>query len=209
MRDQMNFFTADTHFFHRDLLLGGYFSPRNQFLTVDMMNETIIANWNAHVKPTDTVYHLGDIAMLFEKPAKQVMADTIACLRRLNGQIVIVKGNHDTAALLKYLLAHNEKLSNGQPKFSTHEVGVRMKFAHYEVFLTHYPLLFGITPNKINLHGHIHNASVHHKENINVGIDSPDRDYLPADSVPFGAPLSEAEVIDIILSKRRDYNQRQ
>ena len=106
-------------------------------------------------------------------------------------------------------MAHNDVDDKGRPKFSVHEVGTRMKFAHYEVFSTHYPLLFGLTKNKINLHGHIHHASIHHKENINVGIDSPDRDYLPTDSVTFGAPLSEAEVVAIILGKRRDYLQRQ
>lgn len=205
----MNFFTADTHFFHRDLLYGGFFAPRDQFVTVDQMNETIVANWNARVKPTDTVYHLGDIMLAVDRPAKQMMVEMLVYLQRLNGRLMLIKGNHDTSAFLKYLLAHNDVDDKGRPKFSVHEVGTRMKFAHYEVFLTHYPLLFGLTKNKINLHGHIHHASIHHKENINVGIDSPDRDYLPTDSVPFGAPLSEAEVVAIILGKRRDYLQRQ
>lgn len=205
----MNFFTSDTHFYHRDLILGGYFSPRDQFLTVEMMNDTIVANWNARVKPTDTVYLLGDIALAFDKPAKQAMAQTLDLLNQLNGQIVIIKGNHDSAALLTFLRANNQMLAAGRPKFLTHDVGTRLKFAHYEVFLTHYPMLFGITKNKINLHGHIHHASVHHQENLNVGIDSSDRGYLPTGRVPFGAPLSEAEVIDMIVGKRRDYQQRQ
>ena len=107
----MNFFTSDTHFYHRDLILGGYFSPRDQFLTVEMMNDTIVANWNARVKPTDTVYLLGDIALAFDKPAKQAMAQTLDLLNQLNGQIVIVKGNHDSAALLKCLRANNQMLA--------------------------------------------------------------------------------------------------
>ena len=204
----MNFYTADTHFYHDSLLTSQIFSPRPQFLTVADMNETIINNWNAKVKPNDTVYHLGDIAMKYTKPASLIMAQTFDILSRLNGHIVLIKGNHDSSALFKYLAKQQLHNLNGQPKFDFHEVGVRLKFDHHEVFLTHYPMMLGLTKNQINLHGHIHNYSVHAKENINVGVDSPDIDYLPSNSVPFGAPLSENEVITIIAGKKKDYLQR-
>ncbi|KAA8370757.1 metallophosphatase [Leuconostoc carnosum] len=204
----MNFYTSDTHFYHESLLNSPVFSPRSQFLTSEEMNEKIIESWNNKVKQTDTVYHLGDISLAFTKPSHLIMTKTLEILNRLNGNLVIIKGNHDNMSLLKFLMANNYATVNGELKFTIHEVGTRIKFNHYEVFLTHYPLMFGITKNKINLHGHIHNYSVHQKENINVGIDSPEIDYLPSGSVSFGAPLSESEIIHIIQAKRTDYLQR-
>ena len=66
----MKYVTADTHFFHSDLLGIDDFAPR-PFPNVEAMNQTIIDNWNAKVGPDDTVYHLGDIALYFTKPAKK------------------------------------------------------------------------------------------------------------------------------------------
>ena len=53
-----------------------------------------MANWNAKVAPGDTVYHLGDFSM----GGKQ----NVFLRRRLNGKIILIKGNHDRAeALMK------------------------------------------------------------------------------------------------------------
>ena len=68
----MQFFTADTHFFHERLLGISEFAPR-PFLTVEDMNETIIDNWNRRVGPEDVVYHLGDIAILHTRPEKDAL----------------------------------------------------------------------------------------------------------------------------------------
>ncbi|WP_284070014.1 hypothetical protein, partial [Escherichia coli] len=79
--------------------------------------------------------------------------------------IVLIKGNHDSSALFKYLAQQQLNSQNGQPKFDFHEVGVRLKFDHHEVFLTHYPMMLGLTKNQFNLLGHILNYSVHAMEN--------------------------------------------
>lgn len=52
------------------------------------MNEEIISRWNAVVKPEDTVFHLGDVAL-----GPWVEWDGL--LRRLNGYKILVVGNHD------------------------------------------------------------------------------------------------------------------
>ncbi len=44
--------------------------------------------------------------------------------------------------------------------------------------MTHYPMMMGIVKQIINLHGHIHHYSVNIKEDINVGVDTPETDYL-------------------------------
>lgn len=68
----MQFFTSDTHFFHKDLLGDSDFAPR-PFASVDEMNQTIIDNWNARVAETDTVYHLGDIAYILRNQPSSPM----------------------------------------------------------------------------------------------------------------------------------------
>ncbi|OTE88367.1 metallophosphatase, partial [Escherichia coli] len=54
----MNYFTSDMHFFHERLLGENDFAPR-LFANVDEMNQQLITSWNAVVKETDHVYHLG------------------------------------------------------------------------------------------------------------------------------------------------------
>ncbi len=170
------------------------------------MNEEIIRNWNNRVKPTDTVYHLGDIALYFTHPAKLSNEAVLAVLRRLNGHIVFIKGNHDSRDLFKYLDKHNEMIE-GKPKFSFHDVGVIVKFNHRQYYLTHYPMMLGIVKQIINLHGHIHHYAVPVRENINVGVDSPETDYL-SEKVPFGTPLSTADIELMVERKFDDYNKR-
>lgn len=194
----MKFVTSDTHFFHDHLLGMNDFAPR-PFDDVSEMNETIIRNWNAKVGENDTVYHLGDIALYFKKPQEAAYRAIFDVLNQLNGHLIIIKGNHDSRALFKYLDRHNY-LINGQPKFSFYDVGVLLKYDHRQYYLTHYPLMLGIAPQIINLHGHIHHYAVPIKENINVGIDSPELTYLQ-ELPAFGAPLKFSEVEEMVKQK--------
>lgn len=201
----MKFVTADTHFFHSDLLGIDDFAPR-PFLNVESMNETIIKNWNQKVEENDIVYHLGDIALYFTKPAVKSHQAVLEVLNQLHGHLVLVKGNHDSRALFKYLAAHNYNY-NGQPKFAFHDVGVLLKYDHRQYYLTHYPMMLGIVKQIINLHGHIHHYSVPIKENINVGIDSPELAYVTPHP-KFGAPLNFAEVEMMVNHKAKEIPDR-
>lgn len=192
----MQFFIADTHFFHRDLLGMNDFAPR-LFASTDEMDEALVSAWNARVDDNDIVYHLGDIAMNPENvPTNE---QVFAILKRLNGRIVFIKGNHDYRALFKYLHKNDPGL-RGQDKFSFHDVGVIIKINHKQLFLTHYPLMLGIVKQTLNLHGHIHNSSVHVQENINVGVDSPERQLL-RQQLPWGSPLSMADIEEMAQGK--------
>ena len=53
------FFTSDTHFYHENIIR---FCNR-PFKDVEMMNETIIANWNNTIGQDDIVFHLGDFCL--------------------------------------------------------------------------------------------------------------------------------------------------
>ena len=68
--------------------------------------------------------------------------------------------------------------------------------------------MLGIAPQIINLHGHIHHYAVPAKENINVGIDSPEFDYLLPEKVPFGAPLSFDQIEKMINGKTDVFAKR-
>ena len=198
----MIFVTSDTHFFDEHLLGRTNFADR-PFLDSYDMNEKIIANWNEVVKPGDTVYHLGDIAVHFVRPESRSHQEIFELLSRLNGNLVLIKGNHDNRALFKYLAKHNYTEA-GQDKFSFEDVGALIKYNHRQYYLTHYPLMLGIAPQIINLHGHIHHYSVHAKENINVGLDSADFDYL-LEKPKFGQPLTLEKIEAIIQAKRDDF----
>lgn len=199
------FFTADTHFFHKDLLGMSDFAPR-PFASVEEMNQTIIDHWNAVVAPDDTVYHLGDIALYFIRPERAAEEAVFDVLSQLNGHLVLIKGNHDNRALFKYLENHNTSFG-GRPKFEFHDVGTIIKVNHRQYYLTHYPMMMGIVKQIINLHGHIHHYAVGAKENLNVGIDTPEVDYLKGKPA-FGAPLSMAQVEEMVQGKFTDFQKR-
>lgn len=205
----MEFFTADTHFYHEDLLTSQHFSPR-PYDNIHDEHEGLITAWNTRVSENDQVYHLGDVAMMNhvrpERHANELVAEI---LEQLNGHITLIKGNHDARSLFKYLSHHNPILTDGRTKYTFEDVGCIVKANHHQFFLTHYPLIFGKSQNSINLHGHIHHTMVAIPENINVGIDSADLDYLTAVERPtWGSPLTFTEIETIMQRKHNDFAKR-
>ena len=59
---------------------------------VNYMNEQMVAEWNSIVQPGDLVYILGDVAFLPAQKAAEYM-------NRLNGDKILVEGNHDRKTL--------------------------------------------------------------------------------------------------------------
>lgn len=86
------FVTSDSHFNHTNIL--SYEAASRPFANIDEMNGALIYNWNKVVKPEDTVIHCGDFFM-----GELDKIDPI--LKRLNGKIILVRGNHDTSARLE------------------------------------------------------------------------------------------------------------
>jgi calcineurin-like phosphoesterase family protein len=76
------FFTSDTHFGHKRML---DFRP---FVSTEEMDEALIANWNERIGRGDRVYHLGDFSFANKERTAEIIG-------RLNGQIHLVRGNHD------------------------------------------------------------------------------------------------------------------
>lgn len=82
------FFTGDTHFNHEKCCS---LFRKGKFSSVEEMNEVLISKWNARVKKGDRVYHLGDFAL-----GRIDDAEVIA--KRLNGDIFLLRGNHEAIA---------------------------------------------------------------------------------------------------------------
>lgn len=128
--------------------------PLRPFTSIEEMDETIIERWNAVVKPSDHVYHLGDVAM------KQT---TLALVARLNGHKRLVRGNHDIFKTRKYLDAGFDEI-----------YGVRVLD---NAIMSHVP----IHPDSFarfrgNVHGHLH-ANVLPLPYLNVCVEHTD--YRP------------------------------
>lgn len=81
----MYWFTADTHFGHANIIK----YCKRPFCNVFEMNETTIDNWNRVVKPPDTIYILGDVAM------KMSISHIRNIITRLNGKKHVIIGDHD------------------------------------------------------------------------------------------------------------------
>ena len=83
------FLVSDTHFGHK----GVCHFTRNDgvtklrpFDTPEEMDEFMVEAWNARVRPNDKVYHLGDVVM---------SRRSLSIMNRLNGDKVLIRGNHD------------------------------------------------------------------------------------------------------------------
>lgn len=176
-------FTSDTHFFHDKEFL---FGERGFDTTGDMVEE-IIKKWNETIAPDDIVYHLGDV----------ILSDTdrgIEALKRLNGQIHIIRGNHDTDAKI-------EKYKECSNVVSI-EWSTMIKYRKIHFYLSHFPSItrsIDDKPNKqgiINLHGHTHqNTNFLFEDNpyvYHVGMDSHNL-----------TPIKIDDIIEEISSKKQ------
>ena len=86
----MIYYTSDLHLGHENIIT----SCQRPFSCIEEMDEALIANWNARVNKTDTVYILGDL-IFRAKLAPE------AYLQRLKGKKHLIIGNHDTSWLNK------------------------------------------------------------------------------------------------------------
>ena len=83
------FLVSDTHFGHAGVCRFTRSDGVTKLRPWDdphEMDEAMIAAWNERVRPTDKVYHLGDVV---------INRKAMPTLARLNGDKVLIRGNHD------------------------------------------------------------------------------------------------------------------
>ena len=129
----MIWFTSDFHLYHKNCLM---FDNR-PFTTLGEMHDKLIRNWNEVVTNADTVYYLGDVS--FGRPDK-----TRDILYSLNGNIVLIKGNHD------------QRIERFVDRFSS--VHDYLELKKERIVMSHYPSCTWnwMHYNSIMLHGHCH-----------------------------------------------------
>ena len=130
------FLVSDTHFGH----MGVCKFTRSDGVTKlrpwdspEEMDEAMVKAWNETVKPSDKVYHLGDVV---------INRRALKTLARLNGDKVLIRGNHDIFRDDEYCQYFRE---------------LRAYHVMNGMILSHIPLhsdsmgRFGV-----NIHGHTH-----------------------------------------------------
>ena len=169
------FFTSDTHFGHSKII--DY--CKRPFSSIEEHDKTLIQNWNNVVGQDDTVFHLGDFAY----GNSQFVSNII---KQLNGNIILIKGNHDLRNM-------NPTLYN---IFSDAVYQARILIDKQTVYLNHFPFLC-FDHGDINLYkdnysiqlfGHVHSGPLTSSEDVNrlnilfptqydVGVDN--NNYTP------------------------------
>lgn len=169
------FYISDWHYGHKNVL--GF--DNRPFTNIEQMNEELIRRWNSVVSAGDLVYILGDMFWCTPKIAAPIM-------EQLNGQKILVKGNHDRW--------HDSKFDKLFVKIDEY---MEIEDEGRNVVLCHYPIpcfknhFYGW----IHLYGHVHNSfewnMMEHQRflmeelydrqcnMINVGAMMPWIDYTP------------------------------
>jgi calcineurin-like phosphoesterase family protein len=147
------YFVSDTHFGHMKIL--EYCS--RPFQDVAEMDASMIERWNSKVKPGDTVYHLGDFALVKDLDLIPKYA------RALNGQIHLIMGNHD------------QKREKGLKGFAEVKHYKEITIGEQKIVLLHYAMKVW---NKSHfgswqLHGHSHGSLPrdYTMKQLDVGVD--------------------------------------
>ena len=176
--NQMNkskiFFVSDTHFNHTNIIK----YCNRPFNNTDEMDEALINNWNAKVPKDGIVYHLGDFAWGSINYWGKIR-------EQLNGEIILIYGNHDEKYLNNKCIYKLFKEVTPQKKIWINKI---------PIYMNHYPFLcfegsykgLGAT---WQLFGHVHSnprseEGLDHKRLINcfptqydVGVDN--NNFIP------------------------------
>ena len=140
---QKVFFTSDLHFGHENVLR---FDNR-PFASVEEMDAELVRRWNEKVGKGDLVYVLGDLIW------KSRNGDAHNLIRSLNGQIILIKGNHD-----RFL--HNAQAKAALAGIKDYDdICVTLEDGSVRrCILSHYfiPFYNGHRHQAIHLHGHSH-----------------------------------------------------
>lgn len=121
----MIYLISDLHLDHKNIM--GYCD--RPFSSVEEMNRTIIDNWNEVVEEDDFVYLVGDLAFGRRRSKMRYW------LKKLNGNVILILGNHDKGYLdsivhadkcvlfykgKKFLLIHDPKMVNSGDDWVIH-----------------------------------------------------------------------------------------
>lgn len=138
----MNIFTSDLHFAHKNIVK---FTNRGVETTEEQHDEWLINRINEVVRPSDTLYHLGDLSFHRSFNATRDFVHSIRC------PVILLKGNHDNLDML-----HRVKRDCGNV-LAVKEY-MEIKIAGNSVVLFHFPIASWHKQGhgSWHLHGHSH-----------------------------------------------------
>jgi calcineurin-like phosphoesterase family protein len=186
--------TADLHLGHTRIIE----LCSRPFSSVEEMNESLIRRWNEVVGPDDRVYVLGDVAL-------GRITQTLPLVARLDGQKLLIPGNHDRCHPMYGPQANGWRRHYLDAGFA--EILGPFVFSHRrDVVACHFPpagdsrdadRFITWRPQswrgRWHLHGHVHEKWRQRGYEINVGVDAWG-----------GRPATEGEVNELILAGPRD-----
>ena len=153
------FLVSDTHFGHAGVcrfMRNDGVTKLRPFDDPAEMDEEMIKRWNERVRPNDKVYHLGDVV---------INRKALATMSRLNGDKVLIRGNHDIFRDDEYRKYFRE---------------LRAYHVMNGMILSHIPVhpeslgRFGV-----NIHGHLHANRVMKPR----GVDAKTGEILYSDEI--------------------------
>lgn len=156
----MNFFTADIHLWHQNILE----LEKRPFSNLEFMHEQIKEKWNKKVSEEDDVWIIGDVAFCKHQ---DMIRDF---LKTLDGKKHLVLGNHDD----RYRALTWIKMG-----FVSIHTALPLTINLEEVWLAHHPdarEIYNLPKYCTLLHGHTHMRGPKFEQtgrgwNINVGMD--------------------------------------
>ena len=134
----MNYYISDLHLDHANVIR----FDKRPFESIELMNKTLVDNWNGQVTNEDTVYILGDFCWGTEE-------SWLNYLKNLSGNKVLIQGNHD----IKHFSAKLKRcFSDIKPYKEIIDNGRRVIMCHYPM-----PMYKGAYNKDIYmLYGHVH-----------------------------------------------------
>jgi calcineurin-like phosphoesterase family protein len=179
------YFTSDLHFLHKNIVS---FTERSKYTTQEDHTEWLIDLWNSTVNKTDKVYHLGDFCFGNTEQATEIV-------KRLNGQIFMLKGNHDKSQTLENL----KSCGLIQEWYDYKEIKIRGN----STVLFHFPLASWHKQGygSWHLHGHSHgNLSKEHSlgKILDAGLDSMIQSYGQAS-------FFDEDMIEAVMQEKQKY----
>lgn len=139
----MNYFISDLHFGHKNVLA---FDNR-PFDNIEQHDNALIRNWNNAVNIDDDVYILGDISW-------HNATRTLEIFNTLNGNLHLIKGNHDIKLLKGRDLRERFVEITDYKELSLEDGGKKIVLSHYPI-----PCFNHRYEGWIHLYGHVHNST--------------------------------------------------
>ena len=139
--------TSDQHFGHKNICIflrenGEKLRPWDN---CDDMDDELVRRYNEYVKPGDKCYFLGDVC---------INRKALATISRLNGDKVLIKGNHDIFKLEDYTKYFRD---------------IRAYMVTNHIIFSHIPIHDQSKSRFLaNVHGHTHSELV---KNMNGHVD--------------------------------------